>query len=49
MADVYCRGKYFPSPYQETIDRLGIMPEVTAEDQKILEDPEAYPDQLGIN
>lgn len=38
-----------PSLSKKQLTDLGIMPEVTAEDQKILEDPEAYPDYLGIN
>lgn len=45
--DIYCRGEY---PYftQKQLTRLGIMPEVTAEDQKILKEG-AHPDFLGIN
>ncbi len=45
--DVYCRGEY---PYftMKQLKRLGIAPEITAEDQKILKEG-AHPDFLGIN
>lgn len=46
--DVYCRGKY-PFFTKKQLTDLGIMPKITAEDRKILEDSKAHPDYLGIN
>ena len=46
--DVYCTGKY-PFFCKKQFEKWNIMPEVTGEEQKILEDTEAHPDFLGIN
>lgn len=44
--DVYCRGKY-PVFIMKQLKRLGIAPEVTLEDQQLLQS--AHPDFLGVN
>lgn len=44
--DVYCKGRY-PVFVMKQLDKLGIAPEVTADDQGLLES--AKPDFLGIN
>ncbi|WP_225046596.1 glycoside hydrolase family 1 protein [Lacticaseibacillus kribbianus] len=44
--DVYCRGEY-PYFMRRTLEKAGIMPEVTAEDDTLLKS--AKPDFLGIN
>lgn len=46
--DMYCRGKY-PFFTYKVLDSLGIAPKVTDTDKRILEDPLAHPDFLGIN
>lgn len=44
--DIYCRGKY-PYFMLKRLKDLGLAPEITAEDQRLLES--AKPDFLGIN
>lgn len=45
---VYCRGSY-PKRIVDVLTQLGVMFDLTDDDQQILENPAAHPDYLGLN